>query len=175
MSRVETIGNANVSRTGQLLKDSVACKKCDWVWKPTLRKTIEPCPKCGTVRCVRKRKFPLKSIESLKNWRANRPGYSTETDKRMRHQARLLVGRGEIRCLKCGCNREELLEINHKNGGGGKELRGAGNKFYRDIAKLRRDVDDLELLCRVCNSLHYLELKHGVLPFSIIWNPENVI
>jgi len=69
-----------------------------------------------------------------------------------------------------GCDRSELLEINHKEGGGGKELRGTGHKFYREIAKLRRAVDDLELLCRPCNAIHYLELKYGPLPFRVVWS-----
>lgn len=42
--------------------------------------------------------------------------------------------------------------------------------FYREIAKLRRAVDDLELLCRPCNAIHYLELKHGPLPFRVVWS-----
>jgi hypothetical protein len=37
------------------------------------------------------------------------------------------------------------------------------------IAKMDRDVDDLELLCRPCNAVHYLEMRHGPLPFRIVW------
>ena len=72
-------------------------------------------------------------------------------------------------CVSCGCDREELLEINHVNGGGGKEFKKKGNKFYIDIAKMRRETNDLELLCKPCNAIHYLELKFGNLPFQIKW------
>jgi hypothetical protein len=65
------------------------------------------------------------------------------------------------------------LEINHVNGGGGKEMKSLGNKFYREIARLRRDVEDLELLCRPCNAVHALELKHGPLPFRVVWSGGN--
>lgn len=41
--------------------------------------------------------------------------------------------------------------------------------FYRDIIALRRPVDDLEILCRVCNAKHYLEMKYGKLPIVVMW------
>jgi hypothetical protein len=65
-----------------------------------------------------------------------------------------------------------LLEINHKNGGGGKEMSNGHNSmsFYRDIIALRRQVSDLEILCRVCNAKHYLESKYGKLPIEVKWN-----
>jgi len=28
---------------------------------------------------------------------------------------------------------------------------------------------ELELLCKPCNAVHALELKHGHLPFRVIW------
>jgi hypothetical protein len=76
-------------------------------------------------------------------------------------------GKAAIACVRCGCDRPELLEINHKNGGGRKDL--VGKWFYRAIVKLERDTGDLELLCRPCNAIHYLELKHGPLPFRMTW------
>ena len=79
----------------------------------------------------------------------------------------------EIKCVNCGCEDKRLLEINHKDGGGIQEL-GKGNerrhmKFYQDIITGKRQTDDLEITCRVCNALHYLQLKHGDLPFKVIW------
>lgn len=87
---------------------------------------------------------------------------------------RVIAG-GEIRCAECGCDDERLLEINHKDGGGGKEIRETtSQKFYRDIARLVRPCDDLNLLCRVCNAAHYLESKYGDLPFLILWGARRV-
>ena len=77
-------------------------------------------------------------------------------------------------CVRCGCDDVRLLEINHKDGGGTQELR-HGKKVWRfldDILKGRRKTDDLELLCRVCNAEHYLELKYGELPYTISYKKE---
>lgn len=150
------------------IKAVVACRACDWTWKPTTGFGHEPCPNCKKIRSVRDRKHEAK-VPQLKAWRAHRPGYATESDRTYRRRAVMLVGRAVIACVRCGCDRLELLEINHINGGGGKELKGTGHKFYRDIALMRRTVEDLELLCRPCNSIHFLEMKHGPLPFKITW------
>ncbi len=77
----------------------------------------------------------------------------------------------EPECANCGCDDIRLLEVNHKNGGGGKEMEKGRNSmaFYRDIIALRRPVDDLEILCRVCNAKHYLEMQYGKLPIAVVW------
>lgn len=53
----------------------------------------------------------------------------------------------------------EALEINHINGGGCQEFYSTKYRFsfYLDILSGRRNKDDLELTCRVCNAVHYLE------------------
>jgi hypothetical protein len=65
-----------------------------------------------------------------------------------------------------------MLEINHKNGGGAREVK-QGNRFNCDIISGRRSIDDLEILCKPCNAVHYLELKYGPLPFCVKWEPVN--
>jgi adenine-specific DNA methylase len=65
------------------------------------------------------------------------------------------------KCVNCGCNDYKALEINHINGGGGKEHKEHHNEakqVYLDIINGKRQ--DLDLRCKVCNALHYLvELK----------------
>lgn len=152
------------------IKSRVGCRSCEWVWKPSGEATREACPNCGIVRDVRDRNGEKKpNIESIKKWRAERPGYSTEWERRYRLRALMLVGRGTIACVRCGCDQPNLIEINHKNGGGGKEHKSSGRQFHRRIASLDRPVDDLELLCKPCNAVHALELKHGPLPFRVVW------
>ncbi len=75
-------------------------------------------------------------------------------------------------CVRCGCNDIRLLEINHKNGGGNKETKKGkkSSKLRNDILNGKRKTDDLELLCRVCNSRHWLELKYGKLSYRIFYN-----
>ncbi len=158
------------------IKEVVACRACLWTWKPSTGFGHEACPQCGKVRSVRDRNYEgRKNIEAVKAWRAHRPGYATEKDREYRRRAVLLVGRGDLRCVRCLCDRPPLLEINHKNGGGGQEMKGVGHKFYRDIALMRRTVEDLELLCKPCNAVHALELKHGPLPFRVIWEARDEV
>jgi len=153
------------------IKAVALCRGCDWSWKPLSGFACEPCPKCGVVRDVRRRehKSSPESVARLRQWRAGRPEYSTKASRQTRRTAVRLVGRGIVSCIRCGCDKPELLEINHKNGGGQADLRGRSQQFYRDIAMHRRDVDDLELLCKPCNAIHALELVHGPLPFSVTW------
>lgn len=155
------------------IKEVAACRACHWSWRPSSGFGHERCPRCGKVRDVRARDFSKKAnIPRLKEYLAKNPRSSGETERAYRLRAVMLVGRGEVRCVRCACDRRELLEINHKNGGGGKELRATKGKFYRAIATLKRSVDDLELLCRPCNAVHALELKYGPLPFTVVWGKQ---
>ena len=94
--------------------------------------------------------------------REYRRSQSCKYREHVRFEALRMVGRGIIRCSECGCDDIRILEINHKNGGGTKEVKGCGNQFYLDIVKGRRVIDDLNLLCKVCNQVYYLKLKYGV-------------
>ena len=78
----------------------------------------------------------------------------------------------DVKCRRCGCDDIRILEINHKNGGGSQEYRQRGSMLPSDILHGRRSTEDLEILCRICNALHYIELKHGALPFMVTWNGE---
>jgi hypothetical protein len=108
-----------------------------------------------------------------KKWRENNPekyeAHWRRHNKEYKLRVLLKVGNGEIRCLNCGCDRIEFLEVNHKNGGGAKEVKHNNKKFYSLILSGERDIEDLEILCKPCNNLHYLELKYGPQPYKIYW------
>jgi hypothetical protein len=71
-----------------------------------------------------------------------------------------IAGDSIISCCNCGCIDLRVLEINHKEGNGSKELRSIGNrKLYLLIERGERPVDDLDIRCRVCNNLAYIESK----------------
>lgn len=74
-------------------------------------------------------------------------------------------------CNKCGCNELDFLEFNHINGGGCKEWRENKGVAMMDRVLNGRDVGDLEILCRICNALEYLERKNyeQSKKFKIIW------
>lgn len=65
-----------------------------------------------------------------------------------------------------------LLELNHRNGDGSEERRKRGNNqtIFLDILSGRRGTEDLEITCKPCNAIHYLELKFGKLPYRISWD-----
>jgi hypothetical protein len=82
--------------------------------------------------------------------------------RNVRIRAMKIIGKGVVKCSRCGCDNVDLVEINHKKGGGKKEL-GRKNSvlFYFDIIYRRRKINDLNLLCKVCNWAHYVKLRYG--------------
>jgi len=78
---------------------------------------------------------------------------------------------GGARCNRCMCDNLNFLEINHINGGGKKEGTVLGENIYQLIASGKRKTDDLEVTCKLCNALHYIELNHPNLigEYEISW------
>lgn len=100
---------------------------------------------------------------------------SVEYTRRRRMSALSKIGKGKIECVRCGCNRVDVIEINHINGGGGREkAERAYALLLGDIIAGRRTVDDLELLCKPCNAIHCLEMKYGKMPFILKWDVSAV-
>jgi len=77
------------------------------------------------------------------------------------------------KCVRCGCDDFRLLEINHKiacSEDARERRTRSGQNICKCIVNGSRTVDDLELLCRPCNAIHYLEHKlGGPLPIKVIW------
>jgi hypothetical protein len=77
----------------------------------------------------------------------------------------------ERKCANCGCDNPEILEINHMNGGGKAEMRLKYHNIFRvfldDIILGTRPTNDLNLLCRVCNALHYVQKVLGIEGFTV--------
>lgn len=89
-----------------------------------------------------------------------------------RRKAMNIISNGEIKCVNCGCTNFSILEINHKNGGGRAERRNNDYKncmyFYNSIINGDRSKDDLEVLCKVCNVLHYIKLQDNTIDYKIV-------
>jgi hypothetical protein len=63
-------------------------------------------------------------------------------------------GQKKPRCEQCGIDDVRVLHINHKNGGGRKELVETGpNQMRKAIVDGSRKIDDLNVLCANCNTL----------------------
>lgn len=84
---------------------------------------------------------------------------------------------GGARCVRCGCDNLLVLEVNHKNGGGSMEFKKrrshSGGPTYGLILKGLRETDDLEVLCRPCNAIDYIERRfpHLVGRLKVTWLP----
>lgn len=80
-----------------------------------------------------------------------------------KREALFIIGRGELKCQRCGCSNYDLLEINHKNGDGHKERKKnkGGSGMIRAVIKGERSIEDLNLLCRPCNLVDAAERISG--------------
>jgi 5-methylcytosine-specific restriction endonuclease McrA len=98
-----------------------------------------------------------------------RESYRKYQQKLRRKVIELLGGK----CVNCGCDEYSMLEINHKNGGGHKEMderRRCYKSWYLDILAGRRSRDDLETRCIVCNALHKAkDLNKAKGNWTVVW------
>ena len=84
------------------------------------------------------------------------------------------------KCAMCGCDDTRFLEVNHIHGGGNKEhkifskeRRNIGRNMILLIHKGKRNVQDLNLLCRACNSLDHLERVYGKTGLKVVWDKQS--
>lgn len=104
--------------------------------------------------------------EYLKKWRKKNTGY----EKARRLRAMEVVGNGVLKCSNCGCDKINILEIDHINGNGTKEHRQQTvHAFYTAIANGTRTTDDLRILCKVCNQLAYVQNYFGIKGHQVLW------
>ena len=80
----------------------------------------------------------------------------------------LISGGIDTKCVYCGCDLYEALQINHKEGGGVQEWKSAGSSksgsyLIEEIVSGRRKTDDLEVVCAVCNVWHKVVKLDGLL------------
>jgi len=84
-----------------------------------------------------------------------------------------------MKCAMCGCGDIRLLEINHIKGGGNKEQQrlkktdhNLSQNFIMLIHNGKRGTEDLNLLCRVCNSIDHLERAYGNTGLRVVWDKQ---
>lgn len=128
-----------------------------------------------------RRGYLCKSCAAVRSsvWRRenkeHRRRYGRQYFRRVRLAALKIVGRGKPQCQNCGCEEWCLLEINHMRGGGKIEYEKRGPRFYLDIVKRRRTIVDLNVLCKLCNILHYLNRRYGKLPYKISFDAKGIL
>ena len=76
------------------------------------------------------------------------------------------------KCVYCGCDNYDILELNHINGGGTKEKKGTLTVAREVLKGLRTDI---ELTCSICNMWHNVTKLRGISDnWTITWKKENV-
>jgi len=138
----------------------------------------ELCNKCYN------KNFYLKNKEKInkrneENYQKNREEYLKQAKKyklKRKIKALEMVGRGKIECVNCGCKDIRTLNINHINGNGRKDNNHIkGNiDFYSRILNGKRKIDDLNLLCQVCNWAYFIKQKYGI-EYNIELKPIKII
>lgn len=111
---------------------------------------------------------------SSERQKQGKPDIPSQTyHQKIRRKAIDLIG-GPI-CNNCGCNIFAVLEINHINGGGRTSLKGKSTRFLHQ-AIIRETVNraDNNVLCRVCNALHYVESILKIQGHTVKWSTGGV-
>lgn len=100
--------------------------------------------------------------EATKRYRKRHPDRirKQNIETRLKRKRRAMELIGEVKCRNCGCDEIDFLEFNHIGGGGCKEYRKNGHGMVHQLLTENRGTDGLEILCRVCNALDYLERKN---------------
>jgi hypothetical protein len=114
------------------------------------------------------------SRDQMREWRLKNPEKSRVSIKRnyLSRKIRAISLIGETKCSKCGCNELKFLEFNHIGGGGNKERKTSEYKNMIDrLLYSGRGSAGINILCRVCNALDFLERKGPLMArkFRIIW------
>ena len=86
-----------------------------------------------------------------------------------------------MKCAMCGCDDTRFLEVNHIKGGGVKERIAYKNEKHNESHNMillihngKRGLEDLNLLCRACNSVDHLERVHGHTGLRVVWDKNNL-
>ena len=94
--------------------------------------------------------------------------YDRKAHRRLREKVFEVLG--GARCSNCRCDVFDILEVNHLNGGGRRELKTKQSRqLYREIISGQVEQANYNVLCRVCNALHYVETVLGIAGFKIKW------
>ncbi len=84
-----------------------------------------------------------------------------------------------LKCAMCGCDDTRFLEVNHIQGGGVKERIAYKNEKHNESHNMillihtgKRGLEDLNLLCRACNSIDHLERVYGHSGLRVVWDKQ---
>lgn len=117
----------------------------------------------------------LRQAKWVKNWRDKNPEKQILARKRayINRKIKAMNLVGGAKCVLCGCEEIDFLEFNHKHGGGSKEYRDGNRMAMMDkLLTNKREIEGLEILCRICNALDFLKRKNKEQSkrYKVTWN-----
>jgi len=96
----------------------------------------------------------------MKSYRKKHPDTTRKWNKnanKSRRMRALIVINSSLVC-KCGRGKVSFLEIHHRNRDGKKDRKELkGSSFYDAIIQGKRKINDLEVVCKICNLEDYIE------------------
>ncbi|MBK8813951.1 MAG: hypothetical protein IPN69_24905 [Acidobacteria bacterium] len=124
----------------------------------------------------KQREFMRQYMRAWRRRRKNSANYDIEHERRKwREQHRKVREKAMERlggtvCVNCGCDEFPILEINHINGGGRQALKTTQNRqLYRARMNDKIDLSEYNVLCRICNALHYVQDVLGIEGHQVTW------
>ena len=109
-----------------------------------------------------------------RNYRAKHPEKTKEARRTqyVRRKLRAIKMVGNPLCVRCGCDEVDFLEFNHVGGGGCIDWRANGGQSPMErLLSGKMSSVGLEILCRVCNAVEFLERKNkkSAKQFGVFW------
>lgn len=112
----------------------------------------------------RKKRRTISATISTKKYRLKNKEKCSEYSRKRHLERKIIalkkISNGKAVCVSCGCDFVDVLEINHINGGGCKEHKKIKRSLRDVIINGKRNTHDLNVKCRVCNALDYVERKN---------------
>lgn len=136
------------------------CKACYYPRINVKRRTPEARLKNNAYSRERMRKIRAANPELARN-------LASQGKRKLRRQAVEALGG---KCVYCGCEVFEALEINHIDGQGRQDWLKIGSSPTHRMIRDGEYPFPVELTCRVCNSVHYMKLK-GIEGWEVKYTP----
>ena len=115
------------------------------------------CPYCKSIFIPSGLKQIYCSIKCRKF--SERPRYKLRNMLRDRNKRKELINYLGGKCVGCGITDWRILQVNHLNGGGRREILLKGNKkIYKEILNGQRE-NEFDLRCANCNLIYEFETK----------------
>lgn len=138
------------------------CKKSKMGGHPKIKK----CNVCYSRLYYINNKERFKQLRDI--WYKKNKNYKHRQDKEYNKKKKIKAMKlcGGAKCVNCGCKNIDLLEFNYKKGGHSKLVKNnklpVGGFLHTKLVNGEVNKNLFDIRCKMCNLLHYLELKYHI-------------